>query len=394
MKQSSSRPQPTDKQRERARTPRARRQPCDDSGAVTWLVRCTAVIAGALCLCGMQSVAAGEERAVPAGANLVQLGDKRAKVLHVPDSHALSGDALVLAAAVDDAWSESELLVRFRPADASEGEFDERAFGRSSTGIYLTSIPASSIRAPGVEYYIVGTSHDGDEVSHFASATQPHRVVVMRSLGEAYEQQNRERLGGQTHWFGIAVRGQHLDEGNGYLDTEFQLKHVLLAPIVYAVEIGFGTTRGRLKDQPWSVTHGYGGARFRLRDWLWASGRLTFGVDQERVILGGQSAFMLGRPWAGNLEIGFEYLNRSITTSLWTRLQWDTLPRLLMGMSVRRDRLGSVRQGEREKEDYTSVVYDVSFRWNERARVRAHLSLVAGGDPVHVGGGLMVSVGF
>ncbi len=102
-----------------------------------------------------------------------------------------------------------------------------------------------------------------------------------------------------------------------------------------------------------------------------------------------RGAITLGRPWRSSVSVGAEAIG-DLGTSTWVRLQWDSVPPVLMGASVVRTNLPGVEISSAG----LYIAYDISYRIAERFTLRAQLSYGSRDGSSHSGGGLATAVDF
>ncbi len=234
-------------------------------------------------------VATGEEQAH------ADSSPTRAVVLHVPPTEATARRRLRLVAVVDGAWTEADLVVRFRKL-GDEQPFDEATFERSSAGGYFATIPATAVTRPGLQYYIAGKTPAGEELLHFASSETPHTIRVEPSQAARWAQKERRRLNGYLSTLRAEVNGHNFGNRHGkndqYLRGELEWSHRLILDHVYSISLGYGFIEGRTpvdSDRDASVMnkgarYGYGGILFRLHRSVWLETQAGIGVDRDGFI--------------------------------------------------------------------------------------------------------------
>lgn len=334
--------------------------------------------------------------AVPA-ATYARTAPSRATVTHLAPSSARAGHDIRLVAVVDHAWTETELVVRYRRYRSGQ-KFDRVAFERSSAGGYYAVIPATAVRRPGVEYYIAGRTSDGHDVVHFASADEPHVVSVQPTLQESWQHAELDRLHGYRSRVNVRMFGHNFDNRDPdrrdyYLRGELEWTHRLLQT-VYSISLGYGFIEGRTPslddpgDMRTGARYGYGGLRFRLGKWGSARARAYLGVDREEFIVGVSGELTLGKWYQSSVNLGGEVLENQ-GSSLWVRLQWDTVAPFLMGAAVYKTDLPGA-----ELSDGAYIVYDIAYPMTERLTLRGSISFGSRDGPANFGGGLGTSFAF
>jgi len=318
-----------------------------------------------------------------------------ALVVHVAPERSELGAPIELAAQIDAPYAEA-LTVRWRTL--GEATWHDATFERSSAGGWFATLPPAT--APGVEYFIRGMDADGDEVAHFASAEQPHLVRVDPSTGDRLATLERERLGGFANEVSLDVMAH--DFGNRYdLTDRFARGELVVTHHFFTAldEVGFGVgsisghtpamSAADAMDPLHGSRYGFGQLRVRLHPSVFVDGRVGLGVSQDGFGGNVRGQLSLGKPWRSCVQLGAEYI-ADLGPTVWARLQWDTAPPVLMGVSVvRTDLPGAVlsRFG-------VYVAYDLDYRVTPRLRVKAQVSYGPRDGAAHVGGGIGTALAF
>lgn len=319
-----------------------------------------------------------------------------ALVVHVPPGSAKAGAPIALTAMLDAPLAET-LVVHWRRI--GERTYADAVLERSSAGGWYAEIPGSP--APGVEYYIAGTSADGAEIDHFASAAAPHVVRIDPTPADRLEAADRVRLRDRLDRVGFDVDGHDFGNRYGELDrfvrAETSFTHHV-GGTLYELVFGFGLIEGATPVYTMSTgmdhvihgaRYGFSGVRLRLADSIFVDGRISLGVSHAGFSTGTSGAVTLGKPWRSNVSFGGEYM-QDLGPSLFVRLQWDTASPLLMAASVIRTDL----PGALISEDGVYVKYEVMYNAFARTTLRGSLSFGGRDGPAHFGGGLGASVAF
>jgi hypothetical protein len=318
-----------------------------------------------------------------------------ALVVHIAPETSEPGAPIELAAQIDAPYAEA-LTVRWRAL--GEASWHDAAFERSSAGGWFATLPPAV--TPGVEYYIRGVDADGGEVAHFASAERPHVVRVEPTTEARLAILQRERLAGFANEVSLDVM-EH-DFGNRYdLTDRFARGELVVTHHFFTTldEVGFGvgSISGRTpamsavdaSDPLHGSRYGFGQLRLRLHPSVFVDGRVGLGVSHEGFGGNVRGQLSLGKPWRSCVQLGTEYI-ADLGPSVWARLQWDTAPPVLMGVSVvRTDLPGAVlsRGG-------VYVAYDASYRVTTRVTVKAQVSYGPRDGSAHVGGGIGTALAF
>jgi hypothetical protein len=179
------------------------------------------------------------------------------------------------------------------------------------------TIPAATVAAPGVEYFVEATTADGVQAAAFASPTAPAQIAIVEpplvdGFGSA---RNRTRLSLSTTYLDFATfdhrPGNHADHAQlSEADVRYQLGAT-------GVRVGFGsfTGTGGAKDQTWtaanpapSIGFQYGYAEAELRTpsggpSIGGALRLIAGVGDHGFGVGIQARARVGDPDRTNLSL-------------------------------------------------------------------------------------------
>lgn len=335
----------------------------------------------------------------PAAAPAEVTTPTRSTVIHVPPSEAHHDQDLKISAVVDAAWTETSLVVKYRPAGSAQ-KYAESPFERSSAGGYFATLPASVLKRPGVEYYIVGLLPSGEEVLHFASPDSPHLVAVHTTHQVRWAEKELRRLGGYRSDVALMVKAHNFGNRYGlddyFVRSELTWTHKLLVRYLYSISLGYGLIEGRTPederfnalDEPRGARYGYAAVKLRLSQSVWADAKTSMGVSRKGFVVGAGVGFTLGRPWRSNLSFGAEILD-DMGPSAWFRLQWNTVPPLLMGATVyKTDLPGAALSGG------SFIMYDVIYPINPRVQVRANVSFGSRDGPGNFGAGAGTAFSF
>jgi hypothetical protein len=315
-----------------------------------------------------------------------------ALVVHVPPTSSEVGAPIELEAMIDAPFAE-QLSVRWR--QIGDASWHDVRFERSSAGGWYATLPPA--QSPGVEYYIRGTDSTGAEVDHFASQTAPHVVHVDPTLYDRLEVLDRARLEGRTEEVSVDVDAHDYDNRYGikdhYVRGEIIYTHRVLR-VLHEVGFGFGSIQGTTPEtsamDAMAVTHGarygFGQVRLRLHPSVFVDARIGLGVSDQGFEENVRGAIIFGKPWRSCVTLGAEYMG-DLGPSAWARLQWDTVPPLLMGASVWYTELPNAALSAQY------VAYDVAYQMG-RTQLRATISYGSRDGPAAVGGGLGAAVGF
>lgn len=321
-----------------------------------------------------------------------------ALVLHVPPLSGTPDKAVELVATIDAPFAE-ELSARWRPL--GESQWREVTFERGPSGTWYAQLPA--VPPPGLEYYLRGKDVSGAEILHFASAQAPHRVPVDPSLTDRLHDLDAARLHGRRNELAVDFLGHNFGNRYGAPDRFFRgeltFTHRLWRSI-YHLSFGFGTVFGKtpagsppVEDTPQyyvrGMRYGFGELRVRAHPSVFVDARLAMGVSHFGFARAARGAITFGKPWRSSLTVGGE-LAEDLGNSAWVRLQWDTVPPLLMAASVVRTNLPGVEISSAG----LYVAYDLSYAISTRLTVRGQLSYGARDGAANLGGGVGTAVSF
>ena len=306
-------------------------------------------------------------------------------------------EAIELVATIDAPFAE-ELSARWRPVGGSA--WQDVSFERDAAGRWYARLPA--VPAPGLEYYLRGRDSAGAEVLHFASPQAPHAVRVDPSLVDRLEALDERRLGGRREQVSLDVMGHNFGNRYGLPDRFFRSEVVFthrLWRTLYHLSFGFGSLWGKTPESSTPTDHerylnhgmryGFGEVRLRLHPSVFVDARLAMGVSHDGFAQAARGAITLGKPWRASLSAGGE-VAKHVGNTAWVRLQWDTVPPLLMGASIVRTNLPGVEISSAG----LYVAYDVTYVLAERFTLRGQVSYGARDGASSFGGGLGTAVEF
>lgn len=320
----------------------------------------------------------------------------RATVLHVPIAEAAPNTALELIAAVDAAWAEPLLVARYRTVGADD--WREVAFRHSSAGGWFATVPADAVVAPGAEYYLLGRGPAGEQL-HFGSPEAPHRVRVEPTVAETLAAADEARTGGRRDTVRLDVDahdfGNRFDNPDRFLRGELEWTH-RLSTRLYSIGFGFGFIQGQtpqVDPAMGSVNHAarYGVASVRLRPHrsVYTDLRLLLGVSHDGFMRGVGGTLTFGKPWRSNFSVGGEALD-DLGPSFNVRLQWDTVPNMLMGVAIVRTEI----PGTLIESSGLYLKYDLTYQVDPRYSLRGALTYGSRDGSGKFGAGAGVAASF
>ena len=320
----------------------------------------------------------------------------RATVLHVPVAAATAEQPVELIAVVDAAWAEPLLVARYRGAGATA--WREVTFRHSSAGGWYAAIPADAVRPPGTEYYLVGRGPAGER-AHFATEQAPQLVRVEPSTADRLEAIDHVRTDGRTETVSLDIDGHDFGNRYGNIDQfirgELRWRH-RVSRTLHSLGFAFGSISGqtpRTDPMLGSATHAarYGAAEVgvRLHRSVYADARLILGVSHGGFMRGAGGSLTFGKPWRSNLSVAAEALD-DLGPTVSVRLQWDTVPPMLMGASIVRTEL----PGALISSSGLYLKYDLAYQLEHGITLRGAVSYGARDGAGNFGGSLGVASSF
>ncbi|MCE9580601.1 MAG: hypothetical protein K8W52_46200 [Deltaproteobacteria bacterium] len=201
-------------------------------------------------------------------------------------------------------------------------------------------IPAATVIAPGVEYFVEATTATGAQATAYATPREPATVAIAAPpLTDAFGgERHRTRLSLATTYLDFATfdhrAGDHRDRAQL---TEADVLY-RIGPTLYGVRVGFGqfTGTGGRKDAAWTptspaptvgFTYGYAEAELHADadgTMLGAALRLISGVGDDGFGMGIQGKVRIGDPDASNLSLS---AGTTAEVGFLSELRFETSPR-------------------------------------------------------------------
>lgn len=243
--------------------------------------------------------------------------------------------------------------------DAASGRCRLELRRAPSTPDFVAVVPAAMVQPPGLSYRIAGQpADDAQPHAHFASAERPWRVqiegesealAITRKLERHDGHRSRFELRGDVSLFGSRLIDAGSDApretdtfsdlyGSGVLSYTYRTLGWL-----YAFRFGVGVMRGRRATvdgvtaeasapEP-GFNWGYGEVDFELhRNFSWA-GRVILGASERGFAAGLGTLMRIGPLFATHFEVGVDWTS-DLGVNTWMGLNWDTVPRVPMGLKV------------------------------------------------------------
>ena len=328
---------------------------------------------------------------------------KGVRFLHNPPAVSGAGRPLVISGRLNRALVDELLVLRYRKA--SDGEWVETRFKRSSKDDLIVRIDEDYLEPPGVAYYIAivpivdkADKGGGDarlvKPVHlvFTSAEKPHRVLVhgysSNALREKRLKSHKGRLSRLEARYGYTDFGLNLEDvdpnappdgadqsetsrGNVFHELSLGYTYRLLT-YLYAIRVEIAGISYTFKDfRPLKHNEEAAGMyyispslEFEFAKYFGSSVLLRFGISEEGFEGGGGASIRLGRINGTRMDVGFE----GVTQAGWSaflRFTWDTVPYVPMFIHIERTQW------------YAAESYAVT-NWGSRMFYEARLNLPGG----------------
>jgi hypothetical protein len=286
-------------------------------------------------------------------------------VRHVPPAEAEAGAPIELVASIADA-GHKDVVLHYRARGAVA--WVDVAFTQAAGGQWVAAIPAAAVLPPGLEYYLQSAAAAADgaapaAIDEFASAADPHPIVVRTGDKDARRLRDLGRTGGRRsrahaafEWVDFGQRdnaaGAVVPDRYYRIDLDFAYR-LLAYPLE---EIRFGYTRlegivpnsdRRVPADCTPATEGSAACRvdagFKVGGWFELGlalaegvrfdGRGMFTANQESFALGARGELRAGIADGNHLAVAVEYM-ADVGTIGSFRLGWATVPKVPMAMTV------------------------------------------------------------
>jgi hypothetical protein len=213
----------------------------------------------------------------------------------------------------------------------------------------VARIEPADVRAPRIEYCVVGREEGQAAVAWFASEDRPHPLLVLPSDEEAARRERLRRFGGLTSR--ARASGEYASFGphDGYLDRasrfEVDYRYRTLSWISY-IQLGYVRLRGDVPppsafeagaatgaERPTGMDYGYAELGLDLSESAGVSGRLLLGADEAGFASGAGATVRVGPENGARLELGGDAIQR-VGWDGFIRFHWDTVPRFPMALGL------------------------------------------------------------
>ena len=303
-------------------------------------------------------------RAPAPPAHTAMIDSGRAFIGHVPVNATRVGD-VPLRFDVRGADLAGTLWVRYRPLGVAGGRVQQVQVQRERKG-YGAILPLSGAAPPGVEYWVVERMPDGAERAVFASATDPHPLVL--SYGRVREREERllRRVEGRRSTLGVRADlvhlgawqlpdGQPQPDPDSYWRLEAQYAYRFFE-VIDELRVGLGKMEANVlrleAEEPVGsdcdrnrtcigLEYGRADTVLSFSDNVRARGGVLLGFSDIGFAWGVRGGLVLGPREQMELEVLGELVytlvdgdNRLMGGSAGVRLAWFTVPGFPMGASI------------------------------------------------------------
>lgn len=328
---------------------------------------------------------------------------------HLPPAQALNGQPLILEAQIERAWA-ATIEIRFRAI--GDATWRAATFQRGAEDAYRVTVPADAVRAPGFEYYIVGTATGGQTSEHFASAHDPHRVAVhedettiqrKEELARVHGRRARARVSTEYVDFGARDFGAVGDVADFYYRIDADFTYRLLRFPLYQLRFGFMRLRGETPvterggecaagmecAQDAGIDAGWFEVRLRAHPLVELDLRGMLTATRESFNPGGRVEARIGPETGSHVALGAEYL-ADTGSAAFLRLGWDTVPRFPMAATIELTDFPSSHRAAAVR-----LIYDVAYPMDDGFRIGGRVGYQARDQRIGgVSGGVNVSLDF
>ena len=270
-------------------------------------------------------------------------------VRHLPLAEAKAGRNVEISIDVIKDWKVKELTLIYRGMGMSS--FKKAQFKVSSSGSYVAVVKGGDVSFPGFEYAIWVREKGMKGRFAFASAQEPHPVVVHGISLKEIKKLRLKAYHGTTSsffadysfsWFGKQEK-KNLETGvteasviDHFHRAEFGYSYRLLS-ILHSFYFGFGIVRGQtIKDgkKQWvGIDYGFASVLLEFHRYIALEPRIIFGGSEEGFEWGGGAVLRLGNTLETHADIGFEIIS-TVGSTVLVRFAWDTVRGFQMGLNA------------------------------------------------------------
>lgn len=218
-------------------------------------------------------------------------------------------------------------------------------FARSMDTRHVAMIPATDVRPPGVEYFIVALDK-GEETAMFGSRDRPHPVAVDEHPKQLQQAQllaardgRRAEVSARFDMVSYASSGAPRD---GYYRLEAAVGYLLLALPIKTLRFGYidqhgqhdrGDVGGADGEMRTRFRGGWSEATLVLGDAVELDARIIALVNDVSFDVGGRGEVRVGIEHGSHIAFGYERVGGAGSAGH-LRLGWNTVPRFPMSAAI------------------------------------------------------------
>jgi hypothetical protein len=288
---------------------------------------------------------------------------KTGTLLHIPPARFERNEGPYdLKATMSGTWNATALELRVRTM--GHKSFDTVPFRRSNSNSFVARIDDKLVRPPGVEYYIRSKSPAGTFQSRFATAKQPHLVLVAQNTADKQLKARLERHGGRRtdisttfKFLNFGQTRQSLEDSqtgtamrmlpDWMNELETSVTYNFLHQGIYSIEFGYGMLGGALgantpalaayqapnasdnlletsQPQRPGVYYGFGTIYWEFGDYFALEPKVIMGASHHGFEGGGGLLARIGTVRGTHFDIAFEGISH-VGYRFITEFQWATL---------------------------------------------------------------------
>lgn len=343
-------------------------------------------------------------------------------VFHEPTMLAHGGQDAQIHATVFADWEFERVYLAYRSAGGDE--FTRIDFKRANQETFVAIVPGDDVQPPGFEYYIGSSSGSEEPHTHYASSSEPHRVVVLNETEKTREAARLARHEGHRSEF--ELDGEFTNWGRQQTTTSdgqevgtdalsdwmwsstLHYRYRFLSSL-YEIAFGLGVIRGHqatystdaegtviaspmpgLGEGEPGMNYGYGQVTWEFHRNFSTDARLLLGASATGFAAGIGAVGRIGRLGGTRLEFGGE-LFEDIGSLAFMGFHWDTLRRVPMGLTVE-----LTNRPNPAAPPGTRLMYDIGYDFSGALGASARIGVPVRNGAVQQGftGGLSVRYAF
>jgi len=228
----------------------------------------------------------------------------------------------------------ANMELRYRTSDGHA--WRAVSFAREVAARQVAMIPATDVRPPGVEYFIVALDN-GRETAMFGASDRPHPVVIDENTTQLRRARLLAARDGRRAEVSArldVVRYASSDApADGYYRFEGSVGYLLLALPVKTLRFGYIDQHGQHGVMRRLFRGGWSEATLALGDGLEVDARIVTLVNDESFDLGGRGEVRVGIEHGSHIALGFEWIGGAGAAGHF-RLAWNTVPRFPMAAAI------------------------------------------------------------